>query len=412
MTLLSQLVCDRTADPHVGTLESLILYYFGLCGIDSGIVVAAEFADIAVVVPGWYGSVWENLKALGAAYQFETQAVGDEIHIRAPRQVTAERVRESAFSWSLDESVLAQSVEGWYYIPTQITNALVVGNEQNAVANIDAGELYEFDIRLDASLSSVVQPSPSDSVSFSEASSSTYSVLDKYDEPVPASAWTAGGGSVTVSIGEDTRSLHVKVVGSQNRMLAPYRLAGVAVSGAEFSTLRILGTGVSFERRKYTLPAQTDARATVEVGAEVDNHFLSSWGHAHLVMLHTARRHGGVSRRIKGSAWHVFPDAAFEGQAYGNVAGSRIFEDHNVFRIRSVSFTPGGVGYEAEVDTTFADTNAVNAGHTIAEWNALWAGRPISEFNLRPLTPITGGGVEPGSGYGSGVYGGPPVYGG
>ena len=215
-----------------------------------------------------------------------------------------------------------------------------------------------------------------------------------------------------VEIGADTRSLHVTVVGSQNRALAPYRLAGVAVSGSEYSTLRILGTGVWFDRRKYTLPASTDARATVEVGAEVDNVFLTSWAHAHLVMLHTARRHGGVSRRIKGSAWHVFPDSAFEGQAYGNVAGARLFEDFNVYRIRSVSYTPSGVGYEAEVDTILADTNAVNSGHTIAEWNALWSGRPIGEFNLRPLTPLVGD-VEPEpAGYGSGVYGGPPVYGG
>ncbi|MDR6907463.1 hypothetical protein J2X63_003171 [Agromyces sp. 3263] len=413
LTRLSALVADRTALPHVGTLESLLLYYFGLCGITDGIVIDETVGAVEVVVPGWYGDVWQQLKKLTAAYQFEIIPVGTDIAARPPRTITADRVKESAFSWALDESQLAQTVEAWYYPAEEITDALVVGNELSPVANLDAGEVFEFDIQLDASLSSVVQPVPATSVGFGESSASVYSVLDQFDNPVPADAWTAGGGSVTVEIGEDTRTLHVTVVGSQNRFLAPYRLAGKAISGAEYSTLRVIGTGVSFERKKYVLPASTDDRATDIVGAEVDNEFLSSWGHAHLVLLHSARRHGGVTRRISGSAWHVLSAADFSGQAYGNVAGARIFEDFNVYRIRSATITPSSVSYEAEVDTTIADTNAVNEGFTIAEWNAFWAGRPISEFNLRPLTPIgVGGGPEPVTGYGSGVYGGPPTYGG
>ena len=230
-------------------------------------------------------------------------------------------------------------------------------------------------------------------------------MLDQYDNPVDADYWRENGGYVSVEIGEDTRSLTITVVGCQERSLAPYRLIGFAADGSEYSTLRIVGTGVTVTRAKYVLPAATDA--VPEVGAEVDNEFLTSWGHAHLALLSTAGRFGSPVQRIS-----VATRADFGAQTYGNVAGARVFEDLNVYRIRPATITPAGVTYEAEPDVIFDDITAVNDGHTIAEWNALWEGRPISEFNLRPLTPLEGEVTPPEGGYGSGVYGGSPVYGG
>jgi hypothetical protein len=188
LTRDSALVADRTADPHVGTLESLLLYYFGLCGITTGIVIDETIGAVEVVAPGWYGNVREQIKKLGAAYQFETVPVGDDIVVRPPRGVTLTRTRESDFSWSLDESRLAQTVEAWYYRPTVLTDALVVGRDISPVSNLDAGEVHEFDVQLSASLSSVVQPVPADSVSYDAADASEYSILDQYDNPVSAAA--------------------------------------------------------------------------------------------------------------------------------------------------------------------------------------------------------------------------------
>lgn len=382
------LVVRRTAQPHVGTIESLLQYYGSLCGV--AIVVDPSIADVEIVAPGWYGNVWEQIKNLGAAYDFEVAPVGEDIVARPPRSVTASRLSESQFMWSLDESQVAQSVEAWYYPVAQITDELVLGNgDISPQSNIDAGEVSEFDVRIDASLSSVVQPVPVLSVAYGERSASVYSILDQFDRPVSPAAWTAGGGSVTVTIGPDTRSLHVRIVGSQNRMLAPYRMTGVALSGSEYSTLRVLGSGVHLERKKYTLPLNAAALDADEVGAEVDNYFLNSWGHAHLRLLASARRHGRMQQRISGSATNMVPATLVDGQVYGNVAGARIFEDHDVYRIRVATFAET-IDWQAESDLTFPDVNAVNAGHTVDQWNDLWEGRPVSEYNLRPLSPLSG----------------------
>jgi hypothetical protein len=408
--LAASFVCKRTALPHVGTLETLLQYWASLCGVTSGLVVDAAIADTSIIAPGWYGNVWEQMKDLGAAYDFEISPVGDEVVARPPRGFTATRFDEARFTWSLDESRIARTIEAWYYPVAEIADALVVGNAQNIPeSNIEAGELIEFDVRVDASLSSVVQPVPVASVAYGERSASVYSILDQFDEPVSPEAWTAGGGSVTVTINQDTRSVHVRVVGSQNRMLAPYRMVGVAISGSEYSTLRVIGTGVSLDRRKYTLPVNEQATNAEEVGAEIDNYYLTSWGHAHLRMGATARRHGRVQQRIAGSADIILTPA---GQEFGNIPGARMFEDYDVYRVRTATYGPIDVDYEAEADLTFEDVDAIVSGHTVEEWDALWAGRPVLEFDLRPLTPIPGEVTPPTGGYGSGVYGGPPVYGG
>jgi hypothetical protein len=392
LSRLSLLNCDRTALPHVGTLESLLTYYFGLCDITTGFTVDAAIADVEVVAPGWYGNVWEKInKQLAPAYGFEVHLVDSIITARPLlREVLQGGVRPV---WGLDESRLAQTVECWFYPAAEITDALVVGNEQSVVSNIDAGEVLEFTIELEASLSSVVQPVAVDSVAFSASSASEYSVYDNYGEPVSAAAWVAGGGHVSVEIGEDTRTLNVTVRGSQNRFLAPYSLEGTAISGKPYSTLRVIGTGVSLTRDKYVLPACTDPRATDEVGAEVDNDFINSWGHAHMAMLPAVRRHGVVSRRLS-------HDAVASPGAFGNVVGARVFDDSDVYRVRSVRMSPPSavVAYEAEVDTTFADVDAVAEGYTIAEYDAQWLDGPISEFDLRPLTPVVGEFVPPGEG--------------
>jgi len=383
------IVANRTALPHVGTLETALLYYFGLCGVTTGIVIDPTVADTPVVELGFYGNVWAHVaKKLCPAYQVEMTLIDGDIHVRRPRSVTASRLGELRFSWGLDKSGLARTVEAWYYPRTQITDALVIGPELSPIPNLDPGEVHEFNVDINASLSSVEQPVCVDAVEFADADASVYSVIDQYGEPVLAQWWNAAGGRVFVEISEDTRSLKVTVIGPQDKLQAPYRLVGVTPNGSEFSTLRVIGTGVAYTKAKYSLPAATAPAVVEEVGAEVDNECLTSWGHAHLALLPTAGRHGVPVQRISGVA-------AIREQ-YGNVAGARVFDDHNVYRIRSATSGATALsGFEAEADVTFADTTDVNDGYEIADWNSLWEGRPISEYNLRPLTPIAAGVTPP-----------------
>lgn len=406
LTRLAPLVTERMAAPHVGTLESLVRYYLGLCDVTEGVVVDESLAAIPVAVPGWSGNVWQQLKKLTAAYRFDIDIVGTDIVARPPRSNVFAREDESGFSWSVDESRMYQKVAAWFYRCAPITDHLVVGNHNvEKIVGLDAGEVHEFDVKLEASLSSVVQPVCVDSVSYG-ATGSVYSVLDANDRPVSAEMWRRNGGYVKVEINEDTTSVHVTVVGCQERGRAPYKLVAVAANKSEYSTLRIVGSGVSMKRERYEMPAAIDAAP--ELGSEDDNPFLGSWGHAHLALLGTAGRFGTRSQRISGRAWPEEP-----GQVFGNVAGARVFEDFNVYRIRTATISPTQVAYQAEPDATIDDVDALIVGRTFDEIDAVWAGPTFDDLDLRPLLPIPEIPVEvPVSGYGSGVYGGPPTYGG
>lgn len=386
---VSALAAERTADPQNGTLGSVLTYYFGLCGV-AGVVVDASISSIPVVALGWHAKVWDQLKKLCTAYQVEITLIGDEVRVRKPRAVRADRVTESQYNWSMDNTGLAREVWAWFYPRTAITNRLVLGRDMAPVSNLAASAVHTFEVQLDASLSSVQQPSIAASVNLDHDGSSVYAVVDAFDEPVSPTFWTNQGGRVSVEILEDTRGVRVTVVAPRDPSRAPYRLAGVDSAGDDYSTLRIVGTGVAFERKKYVLPACNDDRATIEVGCEVDNEFFTEWGEAHLAMLHAVRRFGGGLKRISANAKKVTLTGAAT-QVFGNVAGARVLEDLDEYRIRSVSFEPGGLSWEAESDTTVSDVDQVWAGRTIGEWDAVWAGEPVGEFDLHPLTPVPDG---------------------
>ncbi|WP_143231393.1 hypothetical protein [Agromyces cerinus] len=375
-TRLVPLVADRNAALHVGTVESYLTYVFGLCDVTTGVVFDPSIADIEVTAVGWSGNVWLQVKQFCIAYQVEVAVVGTDIVVRPLRGQRASRVDESAFEWGMDGTGRSQTVESWYYETTPVTDAVLVGRTANVISSLGAGEVYEFQVDLDCSLSSVEQPVAMDSVAYSEASASVYSVRDRLDNPVDASYWVKQGGSVSVSIADDTRSITVKVTGCLDATLAPYRLVGTRVvhgQDVEYSTLRVLGSGLAFKRKLYSMPACVDGSATVEVGCEVDNDFITSWAHAHSLLLWAAVRYGSPQIRVSGQA------------VLGAGAGARILDDFTEYRVRTVSRGPSGeASYEAEWDTTLGDLDAVWGEQNIGEFND--AHSTIGPYNVRPLT--------------------------
>lgn len=375
-TRLMPLVADRNAALHVGTVESYLTYVFGLCDVSSGVVFDPSIADIEVTALGWSGNVWLQVKQFCIAYQVEVAVVGTDIVVRPLRGQRASRVDESAFEWGMDGTGRAQTVESWYYETTPVTDAVLVGRTANVISSLGAGEVYEFQVDLDCSLSSVEQPVAVDSVAYSESSASVYSVRDRLDNPVDADYWVNQGGSVSVSVADDTRSITVKVTGCLDATRAPYRLVGTRVlhgQSVEFSTLRVIGSGLAFERKLYSMPACVDGSATVEVGCEVDNDFVMSWAHAHSLLLWAAVRYGSPQIRVSGEA------------VLGAGAGGRLFDDFAEYRLRTVSRDPSSeASYEAEWDTTLGDLDAVWGELTVGEFND--AHTTIGPFNVRPLT--------------------------
>lgn len=444
------LVAHRTAEPYNGFVTGYLEYLLSLVGITSGYVINDIYDTMPAVFIGWQGEVWLKIKQLMAAIGGEATLASGNIVFRPLRgRQTIDR-RDAELSWSVDDSSLALSVEGYWYESTYQVGALAYPkggwNDNVQVYQVDARETIEFDIPVEASLTSITQPVAQDYVDRYHSSSSVYAVNGSDGLPIPAAQWLATGGKVEVEIGDDTRSLIVRITGADLDRYAPFRIAVAAGPSDTYSSLRIVGTGVFYTKHLQVFNTSVDEElTTTEVGATIDTEFITSSEVLSERMLWTASRFGGprqtINVRTRGinrsgdsgsyryptmadfnayataqgwstvahfnasagdppedwdlisdfNAWWMAQteDDDFANQAFGNIAGARRFHAGLWFRIRTNDVTAGGVSYMAENDTTVGDFNAYaneQGWSTIADFNAAWAGASLADFNVAPLT--------------------------
>lgn len=435
---LGKLNVERTAQPFTGTLDNWFDYILGLVGITGGVVVDTTIASRAVVYPGFTGNVWDYLKKMCVAEQVEVSLVSNNVVLRPLRGRIAENYRNSVEGWSLNDSQLAQSVEVAYFQNTYQTGVLAYPdggwNEDVQVENaIEAGTTATYNYPINASLMSVVQPTCVSSVDRYESSSSVYSVIGNDNLIVPPAEWAAGGGSLTVAVGADTKSIDVTIVTSSDTEYAPYTIAMSAGASSNYSSLRILGTGVFQDRQVISVKTGVDpVEVPTLVGFAPDIEFINTREQAYHLALHLLKSYGtakhtitvttsGINRNgdtgsyayptiaqfndlyagqdvgdfnalFSGMTIEEFNDAMyalvendFTNQAFGNVAGARVRFADAWFRIRTATIDQDQIVYTAEEDTTIADFNDVWAGATIADFNTQWSGKTMADFVVAPL---------------------------
>lgn len=253
---------------------------------------------------------------------------------------------------------------------------------------------------------------------------------------------------MSVEIGEDTRSIIVTLTGANLPRYAPFSIAASAGPSDKYSSLRITGSGVFFEKNgPVTLTTSaTKDQTSVEVGATVDNIFINSLADLRNCLAWTLSRYGGprhsitvrttginrldentsrayatlrdFNKRAQSEGWSTILDfnaaygatatvedfndewdeiskSSFANQAFGNVIGARTFRDGMWFRVRTSEVSISSVSYTAENDTTVGDFNtwmleqleARGLPNTIASFNTLMADRKnVADFSAAPLT--------------------------
>lgn len=427
---------ETTTKAFTGTLLAAFTYYFGLAGITSGYTIDATLTQ-TVTFPGFTGNLWEFMKQLCASQNVEISLVSGNIIVRKLRTRTLETKKVSSVGWSIDNIDLAQNIEIYSYESEYRTNGMMYPpngwNEDMQIIQADANEVVTVEIPLDASLVSVEQPTAVASVSRTYSGPSVYAVSGNDGLPIQPAQWEDYGGYVTVSIGPDTRTLIVKMKGMRITKYAPYRLAMSSGSSEYYSSIRIRGTGVVFDKQLITIPTGVpNTKTAQDVGITVDSPFIQNVGQAMTVGAAVAGSYSMPTRTLSVNATVVnrkndkgtanYPtfatfdatyagqtfaqfdtawagqtfaqfDAAqlasvqddFDNQAFGNVAGGRMQYRNNYYRVRSASITPGGIDFNAEDDTIFSDFDATWAGKTFADFDTSHSGRTFADFSLGPL---------------------------
>ena len=439
------------AQPFSGSLRNAFLYYASLAGITTDVFVDDDIADRQVVFQGWHGELWYAMKQMASAQDCDLSLVSGVILLRPIRKRVATQNRETSRAIATGTGTLAQSVEIYQYSNREIVGELIYPpggwTPEVEVLNVNAGETAEYTLELSASVSGIYPLEMRTFVSQEYQADSVYTIVGDDGLPVPPALWTDAGGSLTVEILPDTKSLRVTLVGAvgvpttAGTESTAFSVAlGSDATGNRYSTLRILGTGVAFNKEKVSVrTGVSPSRTATEVGVTIDNPFISTRDELYRTGTRAARAfagsvmslssavisinkrgdtgqaqyptYGGVraevinqlgpgatygqERALHGANnygyvrdyWYAFFRDDDVDQVFGNAQGARVFDkkSRRWYRIRSATPTPAGISIQADDDLLYGDVASFYAGKTYGDLVATNQGLTYLQSELAGL---------------------------
>lgn len=347
-----------------------------------------------VVCPGFRGNVWTEFRNFLAAQGLEAVQNAGNIVVRLPRGselTTHENITRGTEvnNQTTSQYVTVNYLDRWHsYMASQIA---VFPNRRNAEdmefspITVEPGQTVVQQITLDASLESVNQPEVMDYVSAGttgEGTNGMYCVVDQDGKPIPAAAWTKGGGRLRVRLTNDPSVIEVVVTGSSITEFGTYRIAAGVGSTADshYSSLRITGRGLRWTKRSVTLHTGAVNNADGEDSTtEVNNRFI---GNEHEAWTAAGRAAARLSGSVPTASGTLKPRLA---AGFGNLVGRRLREENAWFRLTSASFSPNSVQYSLEQDTLVSDFNTHYGTMLVSDFNTIFAGKTVGEFNQKVL---------------------------
>lgn len=436
-------VYNVQSEPFIGTLEGAFRYYCGLARISSGILVDTALAARNVVFPGWNGELWYNLKRMAAVLEAEVALVSGIIVLRPIRRNVIIAGRDITRGRAVETGQLAEAVEAYQYNNRAITNQLVYPpggwTAEVEVLNVNAGETSEYTLELSSSLSSFQVPTMQTFVAQNHSASSVYTIVANDNLPVTPAMWTAQGGKVEISRDPSTTRLNVKLTGPSRPIplatggeASSFSLALSSGDSSRYSTLRIVGTGVRFDKQKVLIrTGATAAQTANEIGVTLDNPFMSTLSDVMRAGSRAAKTFAGAIPTLTGSVasvnargdsgtetvanyltvqavraenlystvqtsqgsktyqqetdqWNAGNTDSFDNQVFGNVTGARVWDEKSRrwYRIREATITPGDISFSADDDLTYGDAQVVYSSRTYAEMQTARTGLTYQQVDL------------------------------
>jgi len=415
------------------TLGGLITDILNVSGIVGNINIDATVSSVPIVAPGYTGDLWVFLKNICSVYKIEISLIEDTVFVRPIRERFLETLNKNDESFRLNDITIAQNVDVNYYNYNfeGFFLAFPKGGwtPDVTVYQVDANETSVVDIQLDAFLTSVQQPTVQDFVAIDYAGpNSVYCVSGNDGLPIPSALWTARGGKIELELANNGRTIVATITGANLLNLAPFTI-GLSDGATTYSTLRIMGTGVSFDQKTLRVPTGlTSADTPNEVGQTIDNPLVSTREQAYEAGV-WARLINALPDRVYDASGESFysPDQSevdiyrtfnqyddFVGagytfdefdaqnsglsfdefdesntrsttQSFGSLAGSRVRYREAIYRTRTATTNPGGVDISADFDTIIEDFNLENQGRSFRDMHTAFFGLTFNDFALVPL---------------------------
>lgn len=291
---------------QVTTIRSYITAILNAASITADIVIAPSVPSTAITVPGYEGNLWVLLKQFAALYQLDVSLIRNTIYVRPMREREISVLNVASDTLSLTEETFSRKFQVAYYNYERIVDELVFPyggwTTETQVYQVEANETVTFDIDISGYLESVKQPEVQDFVVKDyEGPDSVYSVSANDKLPVTAEFWNDFGGDMSLEILENGTKLRITLTGPDFEEYSPYSIS-VSDGATEYSTLRLIGTGIFQTRETVTIPTGlTEADTPQEFGKEIDNPFITTRQQAYDAGVRARRRYA-LPRQIYESA--------------------------------------------------------------------------------------------------------------
>lgn len=443
-------------EPFTGLLPNAFEYYLSVANITTGFVVLdtedRTLSTQTVAFQGWSGELWYNLKQIATAIDCDISLVSGLIVLRPIRGHVATRGRDISRNIAVNSGNFAKYIDVYYYNNTAITNKIVYPpggwNSSVEIISVNAGETIEKDLPLSASVKTIQQPTIQTYVGPYDNSTSAYTVVGDDGLVIAPTLWANSGGKLSVAINPDSKSLKVIITapsGLPNADGTEIKSFSIALSddagSARYSTLRILGTGVSYDKKVKRFPTGvSSSQASSEVGITIDNPFLSTIEDVNRAGIRAIRKYNGSEYTLSGSVVSVnslgdtgivtsYDYAHFAGlypaktyaevdtaqgtktyfevvkalnagitdslsnQVFGNVAGSRIWDSISKrwYRIRSSTLDYSSISFSAEDDLMHQDIfNELFNGNTYNTIKGWYTGLTYAQVDLLGINNAQG----------------------
>jgi hypothetical protein len=432
---LAFLNVTRTLQPQEGTIEEVMNYIIDVAGIEGNVLYDELLPTTPIRTPGHEGDLWVFVKQIASANNFEVTVIRDFIVVRPVRQRLIDNTNLIDENWTVEDIELAREFDVAYYNYSTETDFLVFPKggwtPEVPVYQVEANETVEFEVELEFFLTSVKQPTAQDIVEKEYAGiNSVYSASGNDGLPVSAEFWNDFGGEVSLEILGRGDRLKITITGPDFTELSPYSIS-VSDGSTSYSTLRVVGAGMNFNREIHTERTGLSVSDTPnEKGTEIDNPAIDTLEDAKRYALFGRRLYAlprqtfsTSSRtfdRLEGSVPFFFypsflefnstlsPDYSFDSfnsqyggltfeeftvqllntvpQGFGEVSGSRIQLRDAMYRVRNVTITPDTISIDTEYDTLFGDLErAFSPEKTFNNFNEIFEGTIFRDYALLPL---------------------------
>jgi hypothetical protein len=387
-SLINRLNADVQAPSYFDIpLVDAWVSYNALVGVTSGQTeIDGEIAFDNVVFPGFVGNLWDNLKQMCAARNYQIYSTGDKIGITKPGKIKL-TVKEPATSkLSVDRTNRAQTIEITNYNLSSTTNGIFF--KATEVFSLDAGEEQVTNQTVNGTPNTINNPVPVGQMNLAYTTGvGQYTVTGSDGYVISPQWWVDNGGSITVAKStEQADEVVITMKAPADASRAPYKIS----EGEDRPALWITGTGVL--KQPETITLYTGDPTAPQKVVEVDNIFIANRTMAYDRGTLASQMYGGPA---VGLSMTGVPDLTLtriaDGTAittwFGSLAGSILDYEESRYRVTKADFKPGGVDLTLVRYVTIADFNTVWSGKTIAQFNAAIApGVTFGQLSVYPLT--------------------------